>query len=139
MADVFSKEKRSSVMRAIKGSNTLPEVRVRSIVEKMGFRPSRLKTKLPGRPDIVLKKIRTAIFVHGCFWHFHKECKIARLPKSNKGYWLAKFRSNTARDRRNLSDLKKMGWKVIVIWECQTRKEDRIMLLKKRLARVLSE
>ena len=117
--DIWTPEKRSAVMARIRGRDTKPELIVRSLLHRSGLRFSLRRKDLPGKPDIVLPKYRTAIFVHGCFWHRHKGCPVATMPKSRQAFWLAKFEANVARDKRNQRDLKKTGWKVIVLWECE--------------------
>ena len=121
--DVFSKKKRSWIMGRIRSKNTKPEIIVRSILHCMGYRFSLKKSKLPGSPDLVLPKHRTAIFVHGCFWHRHKGCKVATMPKTRVGFWRKKFERNVARDKENLRELRKLGWHPIVLWECQVMKD----------------
>lgn len=115
-------------MSLIKSKDTKPEVIVRSIVHRLGFRFRLHKSGLPGSPDIVLKKYKTVIFVHGCFWHQHKGCKRSNIPKTNQKYWIPKLERNLERDRINKRDLKKDGWKVIVLWECQMRDPERLKL-----------
>jgi DNA mismatch endonuclease (patch repair protein) len=120
--DVFSPEKRSEVMSKIGSKNSRPELLVRSALHKLGYR-FRLHSKdLPGKPDIVLPKYRTAIFIHGCFWHQHESCRYGHLPRSNLEYWGPKLKRNKERDVKNQAELKKLGWKVLVIWECQISK-----------------
>lgn len=120
MSDIFTKKKRSEIMSRIGGKNTLPELAVRSWLHKMGFRFRLHSKKMPGKPDIVLSKYQTVIFVQGCFWHAHN-CKYGRLPKSNLMFWQPKLEKNKSRDEQNFLKLKKMGWKVIVLWECSIR------------------
>lgn len=128
--DIFSKEKRSIVMAAIHQKNTKPEIIVRSALHKMGFRFRLHSAKLPGHPDIVLPKWKTVIFVHGCFWHRHGECKAGHsVPKSNTSFWENKFMRNVARDRKVWEQLEGSGWRVIVIWECQTRNKTNLQKL----------
>lgn len=115
-------------MSLIKAKNTRPEVIVRSIVHRLGFRFGLHKNDLPGKPDIVLRKYNTAIFINGCFWHQHKNCKRANIPKSNRKYWIPKLERNLKRDRINIRDLKKEGWKIIILWECQTRDPENLKL-----------
>lgn len=117
--DIVSKEKRSRIMSGIKGKNTKPELLLRSALHKLGFRFRIQRKDLPGKPDIVLTKYKTIIFVHGCFWHQHPGCKFAYMPKSNVEFWTDKFKKNMTRDQTVQSLLKEMGWNVIVIWECQ--------------------
>lgn len=122
--DVFSKEKRSEVMRAVKGKDTKPEVRLRKALFALGYR-YRLNVKdLPGKPDIVFPKHRTVIFVHGCFWHGHNCKRGARTPKSNTEYWREKIARNKRRDKDNAAALKKLGWRVITVWECELKSLD---------------
>lgn len=119
MADVFSREKRSWVMSRIRGRDTKPERIVRSFLHKGGFRFRLHDAKLPGKPDIVLSKYKTAIFVHGCFWHRHKGCFNGGAPKTRSDFWRAKLDGNVQRDRRNVAALKRMGWSVLLLWECE--------------------
>lgn len=121
MADVFTTEKRSQVMSCIRSGNTKPEILLRSILHRLGYRftiHGPKNRKLPGRPDIVLPKYKTAIFVHGCFWHGHKNCRDFKMPKTRQDYWVAKIAGNQARDLRNTVALEAMGWKVHSIWAC---------------------
>lgn len=119
--DVFSKEKRSEVMRAVKGKDTTPEVALRKALFALGYR-YRLNVKnLPGKPDLVFPKHRTVIFVHGCFWHGHDCKRGARMPKSNVDYWRKKIAGNQARDKRNVAALEDLGWRVITVWECELK------------------
>jgi len=106
-------------MSRIRGSNTKPELRVRSLLHKMGYRFRIHRKDLPGRPDIVLPKYKTVIFVHGCFWHRHKDCKLANFPKSNTIFWNKKFNATQERDRLNQAKLNELGWKVLIVWECE--------------------
>ena len=114
-------EQRSRNMSAIKSKNTKPEIKVRKVLHSMGYR-FRLHSKdLPGSPDIVLPKYKTVIFVHGCFWHRHENCKYASTPKTRKEFWEKKFRENINRDNLNQANLSLKGWKIIIIWECQLK------------------
>jgi DNA mismatch endonuclease (patch repair protein) len=119
--DRLSKERRSWNMSRIRGQNTSPELLVRSLLHRSGFRFRLHRRDLPGRPDIVLPKHRTVVFVHGCFWHRHPRCRLAAMPKSRPEFWRQKFRENVRRDRRAVFQLNGLGWRVIVIWECETR------------------
>lgn len=121
MADNLTKEKRSWNMSQVHGKDTRIEVAVRKYLFNKGFRYRKNVTDLPGKPDIVLPKYRTVIFVHGCFWHRHPFCKNTRLPKSNIDFWQAKFDRNVANDKRHYEELEKLGWNVIVIWECEIK------------------
>ena len=132
--DTVSKEVRSRNMSAIRSKNTNPETVVRSLLFALGYRYRLHKKDLPGKPDIILKKHNTVIFVHGCFWHQHKECKRANIPKSNKKYWIPKLERNVERDKINKRELNKLGWNVITIWECETKDSGKITAeLKKKL------
>lgn len=124
--DTISKEKRSWVMSRIRGRDTMPELAVRSLLHKMGYRFRLCRKDLPGKPDIVLPRHKIAIFVHGCYWHRH-DCKCgAREPKSNLDYWLPKFERTKRRDAENQAKLLKQGWKVLIIWECMTKDKDEL-------------
>lgn len=121
MTDVFTPEKRSDVMSRIKGRNTKPELVVRSLLHRMGYRFRLHRADLPGKPDIVLPRYQTVIFVHGCFWHRHKGCRLAYTPKSRTEFWSVKFESNMTRDKQVKSKLEFLGWQVIIVWECELR------------------
>lgn len=112
---------RSRIMRSIGQKDTKPELTVRRTVHRMGFRFRLHRRDLPGSPDLVLPRLRKAIFVHGCFWHQHAGCRSAARPKTRVEYWDAKFNRNTARDARALADLNALGWSVLVLWECELR------------------
>ena len=123
MMDVFSKQKRSWIMSRVRGKDTSPEIFVRSLIHRLGYR-FRLHSKdLPGKPDIVFPSRKKVIFVHGCFWHGHDCPRGSRIPKSNQEYWKFKIKKNIARDRQNSVDLKTMGWKSSVFWECELKNE----------------
>ena len=114
-------EQRSRNMSAIKSQNTKPEIKVRKVLHSMGYR-FRLHSKdLPGSPDIVLPKYKTVIFVHGCFWHRHQNCKYASTPKTRQEFWENKFNSNKKRDQKIQKEIIDLGWKFIIIWECEAR------------------
>ena len=135
MTDFLTREQRSARMARIRSSNTTPERAVRSALHREGLR-FRLHVKnLPGHPDIVLRKYRAVIFVHGCFWHRHSGCPVATTPKSNTEFWKAKFDANVQRDARVQRALRKMGWRVFVVWECQVASGRRASLAGSRLAR----
>ena len=121
MADVHSKEIRSYNMSQIKGRNTKPEMLVRKFLHAQGFRYKLHDKTLPGKPDIVLPKYKTVIFIHGCFWHGHKECKYYIVPKTRTEWWLQKINGNIANDEKAVKALKKNGWKIITIWECDLK------------------
>ena len=120
MADIVSKQKRSLMMSGIRGKNTKPERLVRSFLHRAGLRFRLHDRRLPGSPDIVLPRFKVAVLVHGCFWHRHTRCRFAYEPKSNQRFWNKKFAENVARDRKKISALRKAGWKVLTVWECQT-------------------
>jgi len=125
---------RSEMMRAVRRESTEPELIVRRTLHGLGFRYALHRKDLPGTPDIVLTKHRTVVFVNGCFWHHHDGCPRASVPKTNSDYWFRKFERNKARDIRNRADLKALGWRVVVVWSCETR--DAASLVRK-LKRVL--
>ena len=119
--DIVSREKRSKLMSGIKGKNTKPEIIVRSLLFKMGYRFRIHVNNLPGKPDIVLHKHNIVIFVHGCFWHRHENCKFSYMPKSNVEFWINKFEKTLMNDQYNQIELNRSNWKVQIVWECQTR------------------
>ncbi len=123
MADIKSKEARSKNMSAIRGTNTKPEEIVRKYLFSKGFRYRKNDKRLPGKPDIVLPKYKTVIFVNGCFWHKHEGCKYFVWPSSNSEYWENKILGNVERDKKNYRELKDKGWNVLVVWECEIRKK----------------
>ena len=120
--DIWSKQKRSEVMSKIRGENTKPEMILRSHLFRLGFRFRVHKKDLPGKPDIVFPKYQTIIFVHGCFWHYHKDCREGRIPSTNSKFWKEKLFKNVEKDKRHTEALQELGWKVIVIWECEIEK-----------------
>jgi DNA mismatch endonuclease, patch repair protein len=136
MPDILSKRERSERMRLIRSVHTKPEIAIRKILSLMGFRYRLHSRVLPGRPDIVFCTSARAIFVHGCFWHRHKRCRLARLPKSKLDYWSPKLEANSKRDVKNQRALRKLGWRYLVIWECELgnprRLENRIRKFLKR-------
>ncbi|MFX4263093.1 very short patch repair endonuclease [Pelotomaculum propionicicum] len=134
--DIWAKEKRSSVMSKIRSKNTKPEIKVRSLLHRMGFRFRLHNHNLPGKPDIVLPKYKTIIFVHGCFWHLHDNCRDGTIPKTQQEKWKEKLERNVQRDQEHSTKLKELGWNVIVIWECEIEKhidlvEQRFIELRK--------
>lgn len=122
MADRHSKEARSYNMSRIRSKDTKPEMAVRKHLFAQGFRYRLHDKKLPGKPDIVLPKYKTVIFIHGCFWHAHENCRYAVMPKSNTEYWTKKISKNISRDLSAIENLKNLEWKEIVLWECELRK-----------------
>jgi len=121
MADTVDKATRSRMMAGIRGKNTKPEKAIRSALHSAGFRYRVHVTGLPGKPDIVFPKYKAVIFVNGCFWHRHPDCWWSTTPSTNTAFWIEKFAQNVARDTRNIADLKKMGWRVAIVWECTLR------------------
>jgi DNA mismatch endonuclease, patch repair protein len=121
MADVFAPQMRSAVMRAVKSRDTAPELAVRRAAHALGLRFRLGRDDLPGKPDLVFPAKRTALFVHGCFWHGHDCARGARMPATNRDYWQAKIGRNRARDKSAFAALTKLGWKPAMIWECETR------------------
>lgn len=122
--DMFSPQKRSSVMACVKNRDTRPEKLVRSLLHAMGYRFRLHRKDLPGTPDIVLPGYGTVMFVHGCFWHQHDGCKRAKLPETNTNFWQKKLTANKKRDARIAEKLEELGWKVLVIWECELKNRD---------------
>ncbi|TBW09530.1 DNA mismatch endonuclease Vsr [Azotobacter chroococcum subsp. isscasi] len=123
---------RSDIMRAVKRAHTAPEIIVRQTLHALGLRFRVLRRDLPGSPDIVLPRFRTAIFVHGCFWHRHSGCRYATTPKARQEYWLPKFMANVERDARKEAQLRELGWRVLVVWECETRDREELMTRLRR-------
>ncbi len=138
MTDAISKSRRSANMAAIRSADTKPELIVRRLVYSLGYRYRLHRKDLPGKPDLVFGPARKIIFVHGCFWHLHPKsgCLDSRIPKSNTAYWRPKLLRNVARDQRNRRELRRLGWRVLVIWECETRNPVR---LQRRLTEFLGK
>lgn len=124
MADRFTPEHRSKIMAAVRSRDTVPERKVRSIAHRLGFRFSLRRSDLPGRPDLVFPRLRSVIFVHGCFWHRHPGCSRASSPATNRAFWEAKFERNILRDADTLAQLHSLGWKSLVVWECDLKEPD---------------
>lgn len=122
--DIVDRRRRSELMANIRGWDTAPERAVRRIAHRMGLRFRLRRRDLPGRPDLVLPKHRLAVFVHGCFWHQHEGCQYAHIPKTRTGYWKLKFTRNVMRDKENEESLRSLGWRVVVVWECEVGDED---------------
>ncbi|MBV8325615.1 DNA mismatch endonuclease Vsr [Chryseobacterium sp.] len=131
MTDVHSKEVRSYNMSKIKGKDTKPEILVRKFLFAEGFRYRLHSKKLPGTPDIVLNKYKTVVFIHGCFWHGHDNCKYYVIPKTKTEWWLEKIEKNKTNDKANIMKLEEKGWKVIIVWECDLKLKNRDNTLKK--------
>jgi len=123
MPDMFAPEKRSEIMAKVHSANTTPEIRVRKLLHNMGYRFRLHRLDLPGNPDIILPKYKTVIFVHGCFWHGCPTCRHARIrPVANAEYWSKKLDRTIERDKKNVLALEQLGWRAMVIWECETKK-----------------
>ena len=136
--DNRSKEARSRNMSHIPSKNTKPEEAVRKYLFSRGFRYRKNVSKLPGKPDIVLPKYKTVIFVNGCFWHSHEGCKWFVPPKSNSEFWQNKFTYNIERDKKNYQKLQNLGWRVIIVWECEIRHGDAAVRLDKLIDEIRS-
>ena len=132
MTDVFSKAKRSEIMRLVRSKDTKPELLVRSLLHRMGFRFRLHVASLPGKPDIVLPKYRVVVLVHGCFWHGH-ECKKAKLPTSNVAFWSRKIAANRKRDGLTKKALRRLGWRCYIIWQCQIKDGHRLITLAQKI------
>lgn len=136
MADVFAPKKRSLIMSRIRSQDTSPELRVKKAVRGLGLRYRAHMSTLPGKPDIALPRKKIALFVHGCFWHQHRGCSRQFLPKSNRRYWLPKLKRNVERFNEVKALLRKVGWRGIVLWECQTKDSEK---LRKRIENLLHD
>jgi DNA mismatch endonuclease, patch repair protein len=119
MTDTLTKAQRSKLMSKVRGRDTKPEWILRCGLHRLGFRYRLRNSRLPGRPDLVFRKFRAVVFVHGCFWHRHRGCKVASTPKSNVDFWNEKFANTVKRDRRVKRALERSGWRVLVVWECE--------------------
>ena len=129
MSDILTKEQRHFCMSNVKGKNTKPEILVRKFLFSHGYRYRVNKKDLPGKPDIVLPKYKTVIFINGCFWHGHENCKYATIPESNRDFWLTKITKNIERDKLTREKLTIMGWRIIDIWQCQLKTKEKKMTL----------
>lgn len=126
MVDRLSAERRSWLMSRVRSKNTSPEMAVRRVAHALGYRYRLHRRDLPGCPDLVFPSRKAVVFVHGCFWHRHPGCSKASMPKSRVSFWTEKFQRNVVRDRANVTALEQAGWRVLIIWECQTRDPDAI-------------
>ena len=133
--DTLSHRERSERMALIRGTDTKPEMKVRSAAHRLGYRYKLHVSTLPGKPDMVFPKLHAVLFVHGCFWHRHSGCSLARLPKSRIDFWVPKLTANHRRDRKNAAQLRRLGWKVYVVWECEVADANR---LEKKIMRFLN-
>lgn len=136
VTDILNPAERSYRMSLIRCRDTKPELFIRRLIYSLGYRYRLYATDLPGRPDVVFRSRRKVIFVHGCFWHRHPRCPLARLPKSNLDFWVPKLAQNRQRDFRNIRKLRRAGWKVAIIWECEVRDTER---LRKKIRKFLDE
>jgi len=136
ISDIYSIDKRSDIMSKVRQEGTKPEILIRRFLFSHGFRYRKNDKRYPGKPDIVLPKYRTMIFVHGCFWHGHENCKAATLPKTNTDFWKKKISENIARDQKNIEALREEGWNVITIWQCEIENRNK---RKERLDLLLDE
>ncbi len=127
MTDIVDSGRRSELMAGIRGRDTAPELAVRRMAHRMGLRFRLHRKGLPGCPDLVFPKHRVTVFVHGCFWHRHEGCYYAYMPKSNVAFWMKKFACNVARDQRQEAALRTLGWRVLVIWECEVGDNDDVV------------
>lgn len=125
MADIFTKKKRSQIMASISRKETQPEILVRKFLFNQGYRYRKNVKTLPGKPDIVLPKYKTVIFVHGCFWHGHKNCKASKLPETRKEFWANKIKANILRDKRVKKKILSEDYNVITVWQCQLKNKAR--------------
>ncbi len=135
MPDIYSRAKRSEVMSHVRSKNTRLELRVRSVLHRMGFRFRIHQARLPGHPDIVLVRHRKVIFVHGCFWHQHPRCPRSKLPETNADWWEKKLLRNVERDREALCALRALGWSGHVIWECRITRPESLLRELRRIMR----
>ena len=135
MTDTLSKAERSRNMSKIRGKDTGPERQVRSLLHRAGYRFRLHGADLPGKPDLVLPKYKAVVFVHGCFWHRHKGCKEATTPKSHRKFWAEKFARNVANDKKHVRRLRRLGWCVRIVWECQLRYSDKVLSRIQKLLR----
>jgi DNA mismatch endonuclease (patch repair protein) len=126
LADKFTKQARSKIMAQVKSENTSPELAIRKLLHRLGYRFRLHRKDLPGKPDIVLPKYKTVIFVHGCFWHGHPGCKRAARPASNTDFWNKKLDRNIERDHKAREELEKLGWRVMTIWECEIKNAEKV-------------
>ena len=130
MPDIFAPEKRHEIMQNVKTKNTAPEIKLRSLLHKNGFRFRVNRKDLPGKPDIVLPKYRAVIFVHGCFWHGH-DCPRGQRPQTNADFWNQKIDRNVIRHKSDVSLLESLGWRVLIVWECEIKKKNEAVLLSR--------
>lgn len=124
--DSVTPARRSEIMGRVRSRDTKPEMKVRQLIHSMGYRYRLHAKDLPGKPDIVFRKRKKVVFVHGCFWHRHSECVLARIPKSRTVFWTKKLEANRQRDKRNADELQEMGWNILTIWECELHETEKL-------------
>jgi len=134
MTDIYTKAKRSEIMSRVKSRGTEPEEKVAELLRQLKCKFRRNVKSLPGEPDFIVQPAKLAIFIHGCFWHGHTNCKRAKLPKTNKSFWKEKIDTNKKRDRKVIRELRKQRWHIMTVWQCRLRNPERV---KKRLERIL--
>lgn len=139
MVDFLSPKGRSARMSRIRGKDTKPELALRKVLHRLGFRYRLNVADLPGKPDLVFPRYKTVVFVHGCFWHRHTGCKIATTPKSNTEFWVEKFEKNKERDTQARESLEESGWKVLVAWECELSSMKKALETGKRIGNQIKE
>ena len=139
MSDVLTKEQRHRCMSNVRSKNTKPEIMVRKFLFANGYRYRVNRKGLPGKPDIVLPKYKTVVFINGCFWHGHHNCKYATIPSTNRDFWLAKINGNIERDKLTREKLSKLGWKVIYIWQCQLKPHEKETTLNQLISNLSNE
>lgn len=139
MTDFLSPDERSERMSRIRGKDTGPELALRKVLHRLGLRYRLHGAGLPGKPDLVFPRYKTVIFVHGCFWHRHAGCNIATTPKSNTPFWTTKFEKNVARDARVAATLTKLGWKVLIVWECELTSSTKAKETGERVAALIRQ
>ena len=139
MSDILTKEQRHRCMSNVKSKNTKPEIMVRKFLFSNGYRYRVNRKDLPGKPDIVLPKYKTVVFINGCFWHGHPKCKYATIPATNRDFWLAKINGNVVRDKLTREKLSQLGWKVIDIWQCQLKPHEKETTLNQLISNLSNE
>lgn len=127
MTDIYGPEKRSKIMARVLATGTKPEILVRKVAHGLGYRFRLHKANLAGRPDLVFPRHRKVIFVHGCFWHGHENCKKAKRPQTNRAFWDQKLSRNVERDQQNVATLEEAGWAILTVWECETRNRSQVI------------
>lgn len=139
MTDFLSPTERSERMSRIRGKDTKPELALRKVLHKLGLRYRLHRANLPGKPDLVFPRYKTVVFVHGCFWHRHPDCRIATTPKSNTPFWLKKFEKNILHDAQVKADLEGLGWRVLIVWECELASAQKAQTAGDRLYKLICQ